>query len=263
MADKVELKSSPPVAPEGTKVLEAVTQPGNGNTAKVTVDTTQTEGSKGDPAKPEEKATAERPAWLPEEFKTPEEFAEAYKKSKAPEAKVEPKQAEEAVQKAGLDMAALQQEFAAQGKLSDDSISKLEKAGVSKAQLDSYIAGQKAQAQLYVQSLEQSVGGVEELQATLKWAETGLSKAEIDLANKALSSGDEAQAKLVLSGLHSRRLQANGREPTLIGGRTTKADSVVGYESNEQWVKDVNTKEYRTDPAFRDRVAKRVAASKF
>lgn len=259
MADKVELKADP-VVPPATKGPEAVVQPIRGGTETVTVDTTA-------PGAPEAPKPTDRPAWLPEEFKTPEEFAEAWKAKSTPPKPAEPTTTEAAttaVEKAGLDMESLQAEYSKEGKLSDESVAKLEKAGITKAQLDQYIEGQKAQATLYTQSLAEAVGGTDALNETLKWAADALTESEITAANAALTSGNAEQAKLVLAGLNSRRLQATGEEPTLVGGRSSPGGSGVhGYESSHQMITDMNSAQYKADPAFRAQVAKRVAQSKF
>ncbi len=261
MADTVALTSSPPAQP-ASKGPEPVVQQSRGSTQVVTVDST--------PQPPAEKPDPSRPEWLPSEFKTPEEFAKAYQEKVAEKAKADvkteapaPPKPEEAVEKAGLKMEDLNKEFAETGKLSDESLKALEKAGIQKAQVDEYISGQQAKVQLYEQRVAESVGGQENLQATLKWAETALSEAEIAAANKALQSGDEAQAKLMLTGLNQRRIAEQGSEPSFVSGRSQAVGAIQPYESSQQLTKDMNSREYKTDPAFRAQVERRLAASKF
>lgn len=257
----VELKAPPipAVDPTAAKPAEAVTQPNKDLVTSTTVDTTKAVA----PAK-EEPAKVERPQWLPEEFKTPEEMAQAYAKLKPQPPPVDAKKTEEGITKAGLDMTALSAEFAKDGKLSDDSMAKLEKVGITKPMVDAYVEGQKAQAAAYVTSVAESVGGQDNLNATLEWAGKSLTADEIAAANKALQSGDAAQARLVVAGLRSRMVAQQGQEPSLVQGRSGLTAGVAqGYESTQQWIADVNSHAYKTDPAFREKVARRVAVTKF
>lgn len=251
MADEVVL-NTPPLPPDtGADKLPEAKITSEGDTTRITVDTTQ------EPKKPA--AKTDRPAWLPEEFETPEQFAEAYKKSKdqpkTEEKKTEPlskERVDKAVQDAGLDMLKLNEEFSKDGKLSDESIAKLEKAGIGKDVLNDYIEGQRAQATLITQRINESVGGEEHLKATLEWAAQKLSAPEIEAANRVLASGDEAQMKLVLTGLNQRRLAEVGIEPNLVSGKAgAQRGEAKGYASTAEWIADINSPKYRSDPAKR------------
>ena len=92
-------------------------------------------------------------------FDTQEDLEKAYKEleskigSPKEETKEEPTldipegNAEEVVEAAGLDMESLQQEFSDKGELTAESLAKLEKVGINKDIVDSYIQGQQAVAQ--------------------------------------------------------------------------------------------------------------------
>jgi hypothetical protein len=272
VADRIELKSAPPEAPRGQVIPEAKVVAQDGAAVRVTVDTSQTEV----PPKVVEKK-ADRPDWLPAEFETPEAFADAWKKqSKPADPPADPKaappdpktatpqQAAETVTKAGLDMNALSQEWAEKGELSAESLSALEKAGINRNVVDAYVEGQKAQAAQLDQRLAESVGGQDNLEATLEWAKGALSPEEKDAANAALQSGNEAAAKLLLTGLNHRRLAEVGREPAFVAGRSSPGrGDVQGYQSTAQMVADMSTRAYKTDPAFRAEVERRLAATNF
>jgi len=266
MAEVIEFKSPTPAPPEGQKLPEANVVLQEGSEMRLTLDTT----------KPVEK-TEERPAWLPEEFKTPEEFAEAYKtsKTKPAETKTEdkqpsdgkqptPEQAREAATKAGLDMNKLSAEYAEKGELSAESLAALEKAGITKAQVDAYVEGQKAVAAQYNQRLADSIGGKEKLDATFEWARKSLTAEEIKEADAILQSGNESASKMLLAGLSARHEASLGKEPEFVGGRMSSTTTgPAAYESTAQMVADMNSAAYRKDPAFREKVMRRVAVSKF
>lgn len=240
MADIIILPSIPAAPPAGQKLPEATLVSQNGAEARVTVNTAQ--------PKAEEKVETKQ--------------AEGTKTPVAPPAT--PEAAKDAVTKAGLDMSQLSAEFAEKGELSAESFAALEKAGIPKTQVDAYIDGQKAVAAQYNQRLAESIGGEESLKATFEWAAKTLPADEIALANSVLASGNEAQAKMLLAGLHARREATVGREPAFVGGQSSGANSEpAGYESTAQMVTDMNSPAYRTDPAFRDKVMRKLAAAKF
>jgi hypothetical protein len=273
--EKVELKPTEAAPPPGQKLPEAVSQTSKGNTTVTTVDTTQKTA-----AKPESKDPGAelRPSWLPEEFKTTEEFVEHYKKNKVQTKPPDEKPAAETPKKdekapsvdvektvtdAGLNMSELEAEFSKDGKLSDASLEKLEKAGIKREQVDVYIEGQKAIAAQVTKRIADSIGGEENLNAALEWARENLSPAEIEAADKTIQMG-EAQAKLVLAGIHSKRIAAVGQEPSRINGASGgRGADVQGYQSTAQMIADMNSAKYKTDEAFREQVSRRVAASQF
>jgi hypothetical protein len=98
-----------------------------------------------------------RPEWLPEKFKSPEDLAKAYSElekrqgqqpQQAQQSTVADESARQAVEQAGVDFDALSDEWANNGELAPDSYDKLEKSGIPRALVDSYIEGQQQIRQL-------------------------------------------------------------------------------------------------------------------
>jgi hypothetical protein len=213
----------------------------------------------------------ERPSWLPEKFKSPEEFARSYGELEKKLGQAKPADSAtttdtaittEAAKKAGIDMGALSQEFSQNGELSAETLTSLEAAGFNKAAVDTYIAGQQALADKLTSELETVAGGKKQLAATLEWAKANMSADEIAAYNDAIDSGNLNRAKLALTGVVSHYTQANGVQPNLIeGGESARSTDVAPYESNAQIVKDMSSKEYKTDPAFRRKVERRLAVT--
>lgn len=105
-------------------------------------------------------------------FETQADLEKAYKEleTKVGQAKEEPKEdkgleiqetAEKAVEAAGLDMAQLEQEFADNGELGEDSLAKLESQGISKDIVNNYIDGQRAVALQIETEVKDIAGGRE------------------------------------------------------------------------------------------------------
>ena len=214
--------------------------------------------------------TEERPSWLPEKFKSPEDFAKAYaelekKQSQAPAQKADEKpdqqtqeEAKKAVEAGGLDFNALEAEYL-DGGLSDDSYSKLEAVGIPRDVVDAYIAGQEAVAAQIRDEVVSEVGGEEAYGEMIAWASQNLSPAEIAAYDNAVDSGDMDVIKLAVEGLKARFERSVGSEPRLLSGGVT--NSSEGFRSVEEMKTAMRDPRYRTDPAYRSDVERRVASS--
>lgn len=260
--DQVIIQSTPPVTPEDhDQKMMAVVDKANGITPP--------EGTEGTPQE-------DRPQWLPEKFKSPEDMAKAYSeleaKLGAPKAPVEaPKaetpppaeatiaDAEKALAPAGLNLQEFNAEFAQKGELSPESYDKLLKAGYDKAIVDQFIEGQKARATQFEGAIMTEVGGSDRYTEMVTWAKANLSPAEIDAYNSAVSTGNPESAKLAALGLNAKFTQAVGSEPKLIGGQ--KASTSEGFESTAQVTEAMRDPRYKNDPAYRNKVQAKLAAS--
>lgn len=223
-------------------------------------------------AQPE--GTQERPEWLPKQFKTPEDLAKSYAELRAkmdareaPKAKDGESQpatdeiAEEAVAKAGLDMDALEAEFSEKGELSEASYKALQDAGISKEMVDSYVAGQIAQVQLYENGVTSLVGGPDAYGKMIEWASKNLSDDEITEYDSAVNSFDMKKASFAVKALKARMEAADGVAPTIqIDGKAPTG--IQGYQSTAQMQEDMRDPRYKSDPAFRQAVYAKIARMK-
>lgn len=232
-----------------------------GENGVVLVDTTTPE------VKPPAEAS-DRPAWLPEKFKSPEEMAKAYgelegKLGKPAAPAVEPAAPEVLTDKAkaaGVDMAALSQEYLTNGELSAESLAALSTKGFDKATVDSFIEGQKAVAQQLTANIAKAVGGEETMTKMLDWARVNLSTEEAAAFDQAVTSGNQGLAVLAAQGLASRYTAANGSEPTLVGGEgRTVATGVMPFESSAELTRAMSNPLYESDPAYRAKIEQRLA----
>jgi len=234
----------------------------------------QTLGSSGEvrtPSDPPKKEEAPKKKYA-EKFDSVEDLEKSYlelqkqfsgkKQESTPEAKKETP-APEAPK--GFDMAELNAEFAENdGKLTDATLKALEKQGISKGTLDTFFAGQKALMAQMQTSLSEAVGGDDTLTSLLEWAKTGLSKGEQALYNAAVDARNTEGAKMLLQGMLAKYTAAVGSDPELIGGGTGGRDSdLAPYKSNMEMIKDMNSRRYAEDPAFRETVKKRLERSTF
>lgn len=216
-----------------------------------------------------EEATPERPEWLPEKFKSVEDMAKAYsdleKKlgtGEKPEAAAATEEAaKEATEAAGLDMDALSAEYSEKGELTAESLSKLEKVGITKDMVEAYIAGQEAQANVVRQQLLEPVGGEEAYGEMIQWASNNLPEKDIDAYNAILEGGDMNAIKMAVENLKSKYTSNVGSEPSRqLSGKGTNG-SASAYESVADLMKDMGNREYETNPAFRKKVEAKLARS--
>ncbi len=148
------------------------------------------------------------------------------------------------------------------GQLSEDSYKELqEKYNFSPDLIDAFIQGQEAIRDKSVSQVTEVVGGQENYNQILEWATDNLSEAEIDSYNDIVKEGNTAKIQMALQGVYSKYASENGVSPNLVqgGGKPRTA----GYESKEQMVADMRKPEYKTDPAFREEVERRLANSSF
>lgn len=236
--------------------------------------------------------TPERPAWLPEKFKTVEDMAKAYgeleKKQSTPapvvppvaaavadpakpaaivpepsklEIKPEDKAVADAVKSAGLDMSKLQAEFNEKGELSTESLAALDAVGFGKPFVDAYIEGRKAVAAQYDAEAFATAGGEESYGKMLTWAKAGLTAPEQQAFNEAVVSGDKAKMTMAVSALKSKFEATFGTDPELVTGGV--AAGTGAYQSMEQMKADMRKPEYKKDPAFRAMVTAKADRSDF
>lgn len=221
---------------------------------------------------------SERPSWLPEKFKTPEDMAASYaaleKKlsgAPAPEAAPPPadlppaadlsrEDAEVVLKGRGLDADAIAAEFDKDGAISDETMAKMEAAGLPRSFVEQWVEGQKAVQAQTAQTLMEVVGGAETFKLVSDWASKNAPKPMLEAYNRAVDRGDVGLMQLALRGLHSVYVAAEGERPTLIQGDGA-ASNTGGYASQEEAVRAMSDPRYARDPAYRKGVEDRLSAS--
>jgi len=171
-------------------------------------------------------------------------------------------QVQEAVKTAGLDMNALNREFAEKGELSAESLTALAAKGITKTMVDAYVGGLKAQATQQRASLAEVAGGEDGLTNVYEWAKANITPQEIAAYNAVIATGNMDAAKLALHGIVGRFTAATGKEPSLVSGETApQVSDEPAFESNAQVEQAMRDPRYQTDEAYRQKVARRLAIS--
>jgi len=288
MVDKVSIPASAPAAPAAPtsspeiavsaipgKPLGVVTnQAGQtGFNGRIEI------GPNGTPAMPED-----RPAWLPEKFKSPADMAAAYTELErrmgagqpapaAPQAAPAPHTArmpEGAAPAApgapaAADLVAkMTQEYAQSGGVTPETRQEfIQRTGLPDSFVDQQIAYMKSREQSTLQMAVQRLGGEGAVRELQEWAATSLSAADRQAFNRAVYSDDPALAQLALDGLAAQYESKVGRAPRIIAGRRPQEQfrGAVPYQSHEEWRTEMKDPRYKADPAFRQRVEERLSAS--
>ena len=203
----------------------------------------------------------ERPSWLPEKFSNAEELAKAYsaleRKQSQPEEPAQ--QVTEDSQVNSLEK--YYSEYAENGVISDKSYEELGQMGLGRDLVDGYIEGQKAIADNDVQQVHDVVGGQENYQKIIDFAQNNLSDAEVNAFNETLDYGSIEQVKFAVQAIASRANVSASSEPQEMLQGDTETASVDAFQSVAQVVEAMNDKRYSSDPAYRKEVETKIAKS--
>lgn len=207
--------------------------------------------AKGDPkteAKPEAK---------------PEEKAEGQTEAPKEEQKDD---AKETVEKAGLNWDEITAKVNDTGKLEEGDYEALERIGVPKQIVDSYIeALTVARAANQAKAFEYA-GGEDKLNGALNWAATNLDRQEIDAINKQLASANWKLGIDALMARHAKSAKGAG-EPKLVTGEPSNGGE-AGFSSHAEMIAAINKRDakgsklYDVDPAYRAQVREKIARMK-
>ena len=224
-----------------------------------------------------------RPEWLPEKFSSAEEMAQAYKNleqqfhsgseereqqeeeqrfqdEEVPEIQeTTPSQVHQLLDDRGLDFAAFQEEYNSTGELSAEALAALEEAGISQEVAGTWISGQEALRDQNIDSVHSNVGGEQNYNDMLEWANTNLQPWEVEAFNTQLENLD-ANTQLAVSGLYARYQNSEGVPPSLMSGEFGQ-DVAPRYESLAQVTSAMSDPRYQSDPAYRAKVAQRLGNS--
>lgn len=161
----------------------------------------------------------------------------------------------------------IEQEYEDNGKLSDDSYEQLAKAGYSKGFVNSYLQGQEAVAEAYVNKIVGYAGGKEQFDRVVAHLKAN-SPHSMDALYDAMERQDLNTVRTVINlGMASqtkkfgkqpeRTLNRRGAAPA---GRTAPVQ-VEGFASQNEMVKAMSDKRYGRDKAYTAEVETKVINS--
>ena len=224
-----------------------------------------------------------RPEWLPEKFSSAEELAQAYnslerqfhssseeRQQQAEQQRFQdeevpaiqetsPSQVHQILDERGLDFSVFQNEYNSTGTLSKEALDTLSAEGISEEVVSTWISGQEALRDQNIDTVFSSVGGEQNYNNMLEWANDNLQPWEVEAFNNQIESLD-ANTQLAVTGLYARYQNSEGLPPSLLSGEVGQ-DIAPRYESLAQLTSAMSDPKYANDPAYRARVVQRLGNS--
>ena len=106
----------------------------------------------------------------------------------------------------------------------------------------------------------ESIGGEDGLNAMADWASTNLDADEVTAYNNEVNSGDYVRARNALQSMFFAMQQAQGYEPSLLGGRVTTSAGDV-FRSVQEVEAAMNDPRYLNDTAYTQDVEEKMGRS--
>tara|TARA_R100001463_G_C3543588_1_gene222543 strand:- start:2845 stop:3660 length:816 start_codon:yes stop_codon:yes gene_type:complete len=212
----------------------------------------------------EEEVIEERPEWLPEKFKSPEDLAKAYSELEKTQGNKNTEQQEQQEQPLSNVSDVIQNasdSYYENGELSTDNYKALEESGIPREFVDAYVKGQEATMEAEVSSITSSVGGQENYDDMVQWAQANLPDSEIDSYDELVSTGTTEVAKMAVKGLYARYMSEDGGSSVNIAKGATSGSTIQPFGSMAQVTTAMKDKRYQQDPSFRREVEQRISIS--
>lgn len=150
------------------------------------------------------------------------------------------------------------------GSISKEDYAAIEKAGLSKEQFGMMADAQKAIQLKNNDTLYNVVGGKDKYEAMKSFAAEHLGEEEIEGFNQALRSGNMKIAEIAVLGLKALHERENGRKPNLrLSEDGVGSEAISAYQTQQELIKDLNSRKYRTDSEFKKLVDARRNKSGF
>ncbi len=156
------------------------------------------------------------------------------------------------------------------GTLDDSMYEQLNKAGLSKSVVDSYLDGVRNEiglnpdtpepvlSQPEVDEIKNLAGGEQGYDALMEWAGKNLTQEDAKNYDDVLATANKSAIKFAVKALMGQYEDSQGRDSRIVTG---KESSTENYRSMAEVVRDMNKPEYQTDEAFRDDVLRKLSAS--
>ena len=156
----------------------------------------------------------------------------------------------------------LEKTFNETGSITDEQREQLEKSNIPKQVVDKYIEGLKAEQEVFTTKVYEIAGGEEEYNAIKQWAEDNYTQEELDI----ISSGTRQEVLIKLKGVKADYLNSVGTTNVETKSRLRGDGNVSkqeGYRSQDEWLIDIQSPEYRKDARFKAKVDAKFKASSF
>lgn len=152
-------------------------------------------------------------------------------------------------------------EFAKDGKLSDETYTALATSGLSKEMVDQYIDGQKAIVTTLQSAAAEPFGSTDQYNAAADWAAEHLSEEEVKVLDVQLTSMNPAIVKQGAAALQTKYAANADIAPDVTIQGDGNISTGTSFASSKEMQVAMSDSRYKTDPAFRQEVANKIARS--
>ena len=157
-----------------------------------------------------------------------------------------------------------------EGTLSDDMYETLNKAGLNKELVDSYLQGVRANAGFNAETaptlndaeitdIQNIAGGKSGYEQLMTWASENMTDTDAKNFDEVIETGNKAAVTFAVKALMGQYEDAVGRDSNLIQGKNSKPTET--YRSMAEVVRAMNNPLYDTDEAYRDDVRRKLEIS--
>ena len=160
-----------------------------------------------------------------------------------------------------------------QGQITDAMYQQLEGAGLSRASIDSYLAGRAVESgyttdsgaaadltDSEVNSIKNSVGGEAQYQNMVNWASQNLPQTTVEAFDELINSGNAGAIQLAVNGLRQQYEETNGYEGRMLAGKAAQSSGDV-FRSQPELVAAMEDPRYDKDPPYRQDVIEKLDRS--
>lgn len=185
-------------------------------------------------------STPERPAGMPEKFKTVDELVKSYNEL---EKKMSGKQ-----------------EATPAATPVTVTPEKVPAAAITETPAADTTAADQAKANELSKFAAEAAGGADKLPHVLEWAKANLSPEDAAAYNAAVDTGNVGLVKLAMGSVVKQYDAANGKAPALISGNAPPAaPAVQPFASNREMTAAMKDPRYKNDPAYQRLVVSRIS----
>jgi len=157
------------------------------------------------------------------------------------------------------------------GTISEEMYTSLENAGLSRASVDSYLAGRAVESgyntaesndisDATVNEIKSYAGGEESYSNMVQWASENLESGAIEAFDNIVNTGSVDAIKLAVNGLKAQYQNSVGFEGTMVTGKAPVEQKDV-YRSQAELVAAMSDRRYDNDPAYRQDVIAKLERS--
>jgi len=170
--------------------------------------------------------------------------------------------AQETATERNASAAAASADLAKDGKISEATYVRLEKVGYTRAVVNEFVAGQKAQAALAVNGLHSAAGGKDSYDKMVAWGTANYTPAEQNAFNASIHSADEGTRTQAVNGLKARFAAEFGKDASVRIETNGGLPTGNAFKSRQELTAAMNDKRYKSnDQAFHREVSERIQAS--